>query len=189
MHKLLTLTITLLITISLSGCLATTGGSNEQTGTAIGTAGGAMLGGIIANNTGNDTWMGALIGGAVGGLIGNRIGAALDERERKELARMTERAARARTNQTITREIPPEPRKVAKTGSSRSKSSSSASPEPKPATAPKPTKLTVTPGEIYTKSDGQQCRNIAQTAVKGGETYKDSATMCKSGSDWTAAAV
>ncbi|MCF7993648.1 YMGG-like glycine zipper-containing protein [Lamprobacter modestohalophilus] len=189
MHKLLVLTITALITISLSGCLATTGGTNEQTGTAVGTAGGALLGGIIANNTGNNTLMGALIGGAVGGLIGNRIGAALDERERKELALMTERAARAKANRPITTEIPPKPQKVAKTSSSKSSSSSGSSSKSKAATTAKPTKLTVTPGEIYTKSDGQQCRNISQVAVKDGKTYKDSATMCKSGSDWTAAAV
>lgn len=180
MRKLAIFATAILITVSLSGCLATTGDSNEAKGTAIGTAGGALLGGIIANNTGGNTVLGALIGGAVGGLIGNRIGAALDERERQELARLTERAARAKSNRTITTTVQPSPKKTAKTTSSKSGSS---------APKPKPTELKVTPGEIYTKSDGQQCRNIAQVAVKDGKTYQDSTTMCKSGSDWTAAAV
>ncbi|MBK1648801.1 hypothetical protein CKO36_09375 [Rhabdochromatium marinum] len=174
------------ITISLSGCVATTGGTNEEKGTAIGTTGGALLGGIIANNAGGNTALGAIIGGAVGGLIGNRIGAALDERERQELARLTKRAARAKTNQKFVAEVAPPPQKVAKTSSSKSSSSSA---KAKPAAAPKPTKLEVTPGEIYTKSDGQQCRNIAQVAIKDGKTYKDNTTMCKSGSNWTATAV
>lgn len=178
MRKLANFAIAFLITLGLSGCLATTGDSNEAKGTAIGTAGGALLGGIIANNTGGNTALGMLIGGAVGGLIGNRIGAALDERERQELARLTERAARAKSNRTITTTVQPSPKKTAKTTSSKSS-----------APAPKPTELKVTPGEIYTKSDGQQCRDIAQVAVKDGKTYQDSATMCKSGSDWTAAAV
>lgn len=182
MRRLVIMAIAALLTVSLSGCLATTGGSNEATGTAVGTTGGAILGGIIANNTGGNTALGALIGGAIGGIIGNRIGRALDEQERRELARLTERAATAKANKTLVWRGPKKPApKTASTSDSGKKAAA------KP--APEPTELRVTAGEIYTKSDGQQCRNIQQVAIKDGKRIEDSATACKTDSGWSAAAV
>jgi surface antigen len=185
--------IAALLSIALVGC-TTTGGSKEATGTGVGAGVGALLGGVIANNSGNNPFVGAAIGAAIGGLIGNRIGAYLDEQERKALAAATQRAMTAKANQKIAWKAPPPKTspKVASSSRSSSTSSSKSSSAKKTTAAAQPAKPAhgyVVPGEIYTKSDGQQCRNIEQVAYKDDKVLKDSTTACKTSSGWQAAAV
>ena len=153
------------IVVGLSGCVSTTG-SNQATGTAVGATGGAIAGAVIANNTGGSPWVGALIGGLAGGIIGNAIGAYLDDQERQAMDAAMRRAAEAKPNQ-----------KVAWTAPAPSKKSG------------KVTTGYVIPGEIYTNSAGQQCRNIEQVAEKDGQTIQGKTTACKTDKGWTEAAV
>ncbi len=154
------------ITVGLSGCVSTTG-SNQATGTAVGATGGAIAGAVIANNTGGSPWVGALIGGLAGGIIGNAIGAYLDEQERQAMdAAMRRAAAEAKPNQKVAWKAPAPSKKSGKV-----------------------TTGYVIPGEIYTNSAGQQCRNIEQVAEKDGQTIQGKTTACKTNKGWTEAAV
>ena len=149
------------ITVGLSGCVSTTG-SNQATGTAVGATGGAIAGAVIANNTGGSPWVGALIGGLAGGIIGNAIGAYLDEQERQAMeAAMVRAAAEAKPNQ-----------KVVWTAPAPSKKSG------------KKTTGSIIPGEIYTNSSKQQCRNMETATVKDGQTFQEKTTLCKTDTGW-----
>ena len=153
------------ICVGLSGCTATTG-SNQATGTAVGATGGALAGAIIANNSGANPLIGALIGGIAVGVIGAAIGAQLDEQERIAMEAAMQKAAEAKPNQ-----------KIAWTSPTPSKKSG------------KKTTGYVIPGEIYTNTSGQQCRNIEQVAEKDGQTIQGKTTACKTNKGWTEAAV
>ncbi len=154
-----------LICVGLSGCTATTG-SNQATGTAVGATGGALAGAVIAHNSGVNPLIGALIGGIAGGVIGAAIGAQLDEQERIAMEAAMQKAAVAKPNQ-----------KIAWTSPTPSKKSG------------KKTTGYVIPGEIYTNTSGQQCRNIEQVAEKDGQTIQGKTTACKTNKGWTEAAV
>jgi surface antigen len=193
--KIKTFALTLLVTVGLTGCVTTTGGSNQATGTAIGTAAGAALGALIADNSGKNAWVGAMIGGMAGGLIGSAIGAALDEQERQALAAATERALKAKANQKIAWTTPDAaPSKSSKKKTSKSKASTEKTTATKTAstkkqpTTPSKEKATgyVVAGEVYTNSSGQQCRNVQQVANKDGKHLEDKKSFCKSGKSWAA---
>jgi surface antigen len=193
--KIKILALTFLVTVGLTGCVTTTGGSNQATGTAIGTATGAALGALIANNSGNNAWVGAMIGGMAGGLIGNAIGAALDEQERKALALATERALTAKANQKIAWSAPEAaPSKKAATKTTKTKTATAKTTATKTAatkkqtTTPSQEKATgyVVAGEVYTNSSGQQCRNVQQVANKNGQRLEDKKSFCKAGKNWAA---
>ncbi len=154
-----------LICMGLCGCTATTG-SNQATGTAVGATGGALAGAIIADNSGGNPLIGALIGGIAGGIIGGAIGAQLDENERREMEAAMRRAAVAKPNQKIAWSSPTPSKKSGKK-----------------------TKGYVIPGEIYTNTSGQKCRNIEQVAEKDGERIQGKTTACKTDKGWTEAAV
>jgi surface antigen len=165
MNNLRTPIAACLICMGLSGCTATTG-SNQATGTAVGATGGALAGAVIAHNSGVNPLIGALIGGITGGVIGAAIGAQLDEQERIAMEAAMQRAAVAKPNQ-----------KIAWTSPTPSKKSG------------KKTTGYVIPGEIYTNTSGQQCRNIEQVAEKDGQTIQGKTTACKTNKGWTEAAV
>jgi surface antigen len=165
MNSLRTPIAACLICMGLSGCTATTG-SNQATGTAVGATGGALAGAVIAHNSGANPLIGALIGGIAGGVIGAAIGAQLDEQERIAMEAAMQRAAVAKPNQ-----------KIAWTSPTPSKKSG------------KKTTGYVIPGEIYTNTSGQQCRNIEQVAQKDGQTIQGKTTACKTNKGWTEAAV
>jgi surface antigen len=165
MKKIRTPIAACLICMGLSGCTATTG-SNQATGTAVGATGGALAGAIIANNTGSNPLIGALIGGIAGGIIGGAIGAQLDEQERLAMAAAMKKAAVAKPNKKIAWKSPTPSKKSGKK-----------------------TTGYVIPGEIYTNTSGQQCRNIEQVAEKDGQTIQGKTTACKTSKGWTEAAV
>ena len=165
MNNLRTPIAACLICVGLSGCTATTG-SNQATGTAVGATGGALAGAVIAHNSGVNPVIGALIGGIAGGVIGAAIGAQLDEQERIAMEAAMQKAAVAKPNQ-----------KIAWTSPTPSKKSG------------KKTTGYVIPGEIYTNTSGQQCRNIEQVAEKDGQTIQGKTTACKTNKGWTEAAV
>lgn len=125
-----------------------------------------MAGAVIAHNSGVNPIIGALIGGIAGGVIGAAIGAQLDEQERIAMEAAMQKAALAKPNQ-----------KIAWTSPTPSKKSG------------KKTTGYVIPGEIYTNTSGQQCRNIEQVAQKDGETIQGKTTACKTNKGWTEAAV
>lgn len=108
---------------------------------------------------------GEVIGGVFAGFsnLGHAIGKAitdvLDEAERHMLASATERAATAKTNKRVA-------------WSSRSKKTG------------KVTKGYVIPGEVYTKADGQSCREIKQVVEKDGKNLEEKKLMCKTANGW-----
>ncbi len=104
---------------------------------------------------------GGIYGGfaSIGHSIGKALGGIFDEVERQFLGSAKQRAANAKTNERITWSA-----RSSKTG--------------------KTTKGYVVPGEIYTKADGRQCRQLRQVTQKDGKTYEENSLVCKSGQGW-----
>jgi len=105
--------------------------------------------------------LGGLFAGfaSAGHAIGNAIGGVLNEVERQLMASATQRASNAKANQRIS-------------WSSKSQ------------TTGKTTKGYVVPGEIHTKADGRQCRDIKQVIEKDGKTYEETKLTCKTSTGW-----
>ena len=99
-----------------------------------------------------------------GHVIGNALGNVFNEVERQMMASATQRAAQAKANKRIS-------------WSSKSQ------------TTGQTTKGYVVPGEIYTKADGRQCRDIKQVIEKESKTYEETKMVCKTATGWEAAAL
>lgn len=113
---------------------------------------------------------GALLGGFFAGIatVGHAIGETfteiLDAAEREMMASATKKATVSKPHQPVK-------------WKSRSKKTG------------KTTSGTVVAGEIYTKSEGQMCRDIKQVVNKDGETFEDTVTTCKTDAGWTSSAL
>jgi surface antigen len=116
------------------------------------------------------TKSGEVIGGVFAGFanmghaIGNAITDVLDEAERHMLTSATNRAATSKANKRVT-------------WSSRSKKTG------------KVTKGYVIPGEVYTKADGQTCREIKQVVEKDGKNLEATKLVCKTANGWGPSAI
>ena len=113
---------------------------------------------------------GEILGGVFAGIakvghaIGNAITDVLDEAERHMLASATKEATTAKANKRVA-------------WSSRSKKTG------------KVTKGYVVPGEVYTKADGQTCREIKQVVEKDGENLVETKLACKTAKGWETSAI
>lgn len=135
-------------------------GSGPGQGQIVGTGAGAAVGGIAGYLLGGRSATGAVIGALAGGLIGNRIGALLDEREQARLAEASRQAAEARTGEKVAWQ--------ATDAQGKPTASGWVVPISDPA-----------PG-----ADGKPCRQVRQSAEKGGQTSEQDVTLCRSDSGW-----
>jgi len=130
----------------------------------------ATTGSNHENDNSLATKSGEVIGGvfagfaSVGHAIGNAITDVLDEAERHMLTSATNRAATSKANKRVT-------------WSSRSKKTG------------KVTKGYVIPGDVYTKADGQTCREIKQVVEKDGKNLEETKLVCKTANGWGPAAI
>jgi surface antigen len=113
---------------------------------------------------------GEILGGVFAGIakaghaIGNAITEVLDEAERHMLASATKQATTSKANQRVA-------------WSSRSKKTG------------KVTKGYVIPGEVYTRPDGQTCREIKQVVEKDGKNLVETKLACKTAQGWETSAI
>ena len=129
-------------------------------GTVLGAGLGGTIGGLAFHSAG-----GAIGGALVGALAGNLVGRALDDQERQRLAKATQRAFVAETNEpTVYTVEPTRPRASTTTAQA----------------APAATVVAAKPvGPKATRTDGSTCRPIELTATKNGQTTTETTTFCQ----------
>ena len=126
------------------------GGINKQdVGTLGGAIGGGVLGSMVGHGAGKTA---ATIGGALlGGVLGNSIGKSLDNADRAEYDRTSQKALETgQPGQTL-------PWKNSQSGNSG----------------------TITPQNYYQNADGQYCREYSQTIVVGGQKQDGYGKACR----------
>lgn len=146
--------------LSLAACETSNGIGGMTRGQTIGTAGGAVAGGLAGYAISGGP-IGTLIGAAAGGVIGNRIGNWLEGDAHEAAAQAAARAAE--TGERVT---------WRRTGATfQTEKEGWAEPA----------------GRSFRSSDGRTCRNIRQSATRGGETIEDTVRLCHGPDGWRAA--
>ena len=79
------ITVSLIVSLTISGCDSIRRTNNRNKGIIVGGAGGGAIGGVIGNQVGskNSTALGVLIGAVVGGVAGGIIGSKMDRQAEK----------------------------------------------------------------------------------------------------------
>ncbi len=175
---------------------------NQQTGAVMG----ALLGGLLGAAVSKDKGQGALLGMLAGGLIGAGVGSYLDEKERREMAEASLRAAaHAKTGERIAwggevaaqqqasqQTAAPATKKLKKSKSQKTQTVSNGAGWVTPASSTKTasadpnaaTGWVVPVSDTYTNSSGQTCRDLQQVANKGGKTYQQNVQACRTAQGW-----
>lgn len=191
--------IALAITISLlvSGCATNGPGERQATGAGVGCLVGAVLGAALLKNKGEGLALGCVAGGAVG--FG--IGTVLDDREKRELAEASYRAAaRARTGQRVAwGGTNNDQESTSSNNASYGNETTPSAPTPRPHKKKKKPDIAanITPpsqhsasgwvipvNDPYRTASGATCRDLQQVAMKDGKTYSQNVQACDRGSGW-----
>lgn len=204
MHNKAMVAIVVSASLVVSSCATPGQGPthNQQTGAVMG----ALLGGLIGAAVSKDKGQGLVLGALAGGLIGAGIGSYLDEKEKRELAEASIRAAaHARKGERIawgeTTTIPPNsaqtaalpaPTKKSKKGKTSTQAVSNGSGWVTPASSVKTASAdpnaasgwVIPVSDAYVNASGQTCRDLQQVANKGGKTYQQNVQACRTAQGW-----
>jgi surface antigen len=155
---------------SITGCGAP--GSRQQAGTGIGAVAGGITGGLIAKHAGINPVAGAVVGAVAGGIVGSTIGRALDDEERRQLARANQQAA----EQPVVPHVAPKKVPWKHTDPATNTVTASGWVVPK--------------SDPYQRPDGTTCRDVTQSVDKNGQSQSENVTLCRTqvaqadGSNW-----
>ncbi|MGA9794062.1 MAG: glycine zipper domain-containing protein [Rhizomicrobium sp.] len=194
MHKAI-VTVALACTVGLTGCA-----TNAGTGAGVGCLAGGLIGAMLLK----DAKAGAALGCAAGGVVGFAWGSYLDEKERKELAEASARAAaEGRTGERVAWGGPEAAPTSTTEPTANAKVATKGKHRPKPKSAPAHTGTAsasntrtasaaqtngatgwvVPVSDVYVEN-GKTYRKLHQVATKDGKTYEHDVIAYKDGSTW-----
>lgn len=141
--------LVVLCSFSLVACASNVGGQKQTLGTLLGAGAGAAAGAQIGKGRGRTA---AMIGlGLLGAMIGGNVGAQLDQRDRDEMAKTTQKTLETAPSNTPVAWNNPDSKVTG----------------------------TVIAQPAVQQSNGQYCREFTQTVVIGGQNEQAHGNACR----------